>query len=111
MEQRLQDTKRVTLNGTGTGTVSFGPGRPNEKWTVTRIGVQVSSAVLEAQAKIYRGTVGVGSFISGSVSGSTGDTDDSLNETLWSGETLSVQWTGGDAGAVATVTYWGTINV
>lgn len=109
--QRLQDTKRVVLDAAGAGTVSFGPGRPNEKWTVTRIGVQVSSNTLEAQAKIYRGTVGVGSYISGSISGSTGDTDDGLEETLWSGETLSVRWTGGDVGATATVTYWGNIDV
>lgn len=111
MAQRLQDTKRVVLDASGTGTVTFGPGRPNEKWTVTRIGVQVSTNVLESQAKIYRGTVGVGSYISGTVSGSTGDNDDGLEEALWSGENLSVQWTGGDVGATATVTYWGTIDI
>lgn len=110
MEQRLQDTKRVTINAAGVGTIPFGPGRPNEKWTVTRVGVQVSTNVLEAQAKLYRGTVSPGSYISGTISGSTGSTDDALNETLWSGETLTVQWTGADVGSIATVTYWGTIN-
>ena len=111
MGQRLQDTKRVVLDSNGVGTVSFGPARPREKWTVQRVAVQVSSGTLEAQAKLYRGTVGVGSYISGTVTGSTGDTDDALSEVLWSGETLSVQWTGGDAGATATVTYWGEIDV
>jgi hypothetical protein len=111
VSQRLQNTQRVTLNASGSGTVSFGPARPREKWIVKRVAVQVSSTTLEAQAKIYRGTVGVGSYISGTVTGSTGDTDDGLSEVLWSGETLSVQWTGGDVGATATVTYWGDIDV
>lgn len=111
MQQRLQNTAQVVLDSNGSGTISFGPARPNERWLVTRVGVQVSTQVNEAQAKLYRGSVGVGTYISGSVSGSTGDTDDSLNESLFSGETLCVQWTGGDAGATATLTYWGTIDV
>lgn len=111
MQIPLLDTKRVTLNGSGTGTVTFGPSRPGEKWTVNRTSVLVSTQVLEAQAKTYRGSVGPGSFISGTVSGSTGDTDDGLNEVLWSGQYLTVQWTGGDANAVATVTYGGTIDI
>lgn len=111
MQQRLQDTKRVILDGSGNGTVTFGPGRPNEKWTVNRISVQCSAAVKEAQAKVYRGTVGPGTLLTGTVTGSTGDTDDGLTEILWSGETVSVQWTGGDAGATATATYWGNIDV
>lgn len=110
-QQRLQDTRRIVLNASGTGTVSFGPGRPNEKWTVSRVHVECSTHTLESQATLYRGTVGVGSAISSTISGSTGDTDPDLDETLWSGETLSIQWTGGDVGATATVAYWGVIDV
>jgi len=111
MRQRLQDTKRITLDGSGNASVIFGPGRPNELWTVNRVSCGVSTKVLEAQFKLYRGNVGPGSFISGSVSGSTGDTDDGLNEVLNAGEYLTAQWTGGDVGATATVTYWGDIDV
>lgn len=111
MQARLQDSKRAILDGSGNGTVSFGPGRPNERWTIQRVSCSVSTNTKEAQFKVYRGTAGVGSFVTGSVTGSTGDTDDGLNESLWSGETLSAQWTGGDVGAQAVVTYWGTIDV
>ncbi len=111
MDARLQDTARVTLNASGVGTIRFGPGRPREKWTVTRVSCQASSNTKEAQFKLYRGSVGPGTFISGSVSGSTGDTDDTLREALNSGEYLTGQWTGGDVGAVATVTYWGNIGL
>lgn len=111
MQQRLQDSKRVTLGAGGVGTITFGPGRPGEVWTVNRISCQVSTQILEAQFKVYRGSVGIASFITGSVSGSTGDTDDGINERLNAGEYLSVQWTGGDVGATATVTYWGDIDV
>lgn len=111
MQVRLQDSKRVILAAGGVGTVTFGPGRPGEVWTVNRVSCQVGTTVLESQFKLYRGSVGVASYISGTISGSTGDTDDGINEALNAGEYLSAQWTGGDVGATATVTYWGTIDV
>lgn len=111
MQLRLQDTKRVVLDGSGNGSVTFGPGRPNEVWTVNRISTGVSTAVKEAQFKVFRGSVGPGSYITGSISGSTGDTDDGLNETLHASEYLTAQWIGGDVGSAATVTYWGNVDV
>ena len=111
MDARLQDTARVTLNASGVGTIRFGPGRPREHWTITRVSCQVSTKVLEAEFKVYRGSIGPGTFISGSVSGSTGDSDDGLKEGLNAGEYLSAQWTGGDVGAIATLTYWGNIVI
>lgn len=111
MQQRLQDTKRITLDASGNGSVIFGPGRPNELWTVNRVSTGVSTQVREAQFKVFRGSIGPGSYISGSISGSTGDTDDGINEVLNAGEYLTAQWIGGDVGATATVTYWGNIDV
>lgn len=110
-QQRLQDSKRVTLSASGSGTVRFGPDRPNVQWTVTRVSCQVATNTNEAQFRLYRGNAGTSTYISGSVSGSTGDTDDGLSEVLQAGEFLTAEWTGGDVGAQATVTYWGDIVV
>lgn len=110
MGARLQDVKRVTLDSNGYGIIRFGPGRPREIWTVQRVTCQVSSNTKEAQFKLYRGNVS-SAFLSGSVSGSTGDTDDGLNEMLNAGEFLTGEWSGGDAAATATLTYWGNIDI
>ena len=106
---RLVDSARVTLDGSGTGTVRFGPTRPGERWHVTSVSVSVSTNTSTPVAKVYRGNVGPGTFISGTYDGAL-DTDPQLNEQLWPGEYLSVQWTGGDSGATATATYRGTIE-
>lgn len=109
MSARLQDTKRTTLDVTGAGNLTFGPGRPGERWIVERISVSVSTNTNEAACYIRRGLNGP--LITATISGSSGDTDDGLNESLWSGETIAVQWQGGDSGAIATATVWGTIDV
>lgn len=111
MPQRLQDAKRVTFNAQGYGTIAFGPGRPNEVWTVTRVTCQASTNTKEATFKLYRGNVGTSAYITGSVSGSTGDTDDGLSERLNASEYLTAEWSNGDASAVGTVTFWGDIDV
>lgn len=110
MKQILQDTRNATVAGTGIATVTFGPQHPRHKYTVQRVSVQCSTNTLESTAQIYRGNVGRGSRISGTVSGSTGDTDPDLSEELWSGQFLTVQWTGADVGATATATFWGEID-
>lgn len=107
---RLQDSRRVTLDSSGMGIIRFGPGRPNEVWTVEQVSCRVSTQTLEAQFKLYRGSIGLASFISGSVSGSTGDTNDTVNQRLNAGEYLTGQWTGGDVGAEAVMSFWGEIS-
>lgn len=106
---RLYDSVRVTLDGSGTGTVRFGPSRPGERWRVTSVSVSTSTNTNTPVAKVYRGTPAPGAFISGTYDGAL-DTDPELNELLWAGEYLSVQWTGGDSGATATATYRGTVE-
>lgn len=108
-EIRLADTASVTLDGSGNGSVRFGPNHPRQAWRVNSISVQVATNTKEATAQVYRGNVSPGSRISGTVSGSTGDTDPDLNEHLWPGEYITVSWTGGDANTKATATYSGVI--
>ena len=104
--RQLHDSARVELDASGAGTVRLGPGRHGVRWTVRRITVQTSTATKVPEARVYRGGVGDASFITGTFVGSF-DVDDGLNEQLEHGEYLTVAWTGGDAGAVATATWSG----
>lgn len=110
MDVRLEDSKRVTLNASGYGQVRFGPGNPRERWHVTSVSCQASSNTAEAAFKLYRGTPSP-RFVTGSVSGSTGDTDSEVDVWLNGGEFCTAEWVGGDPNAVATVSFWGTIDI
>lgn len=92
----------ATVNGvTGYGLIRFSPN--GEKWQITRVHVECSSRVSEAQARLYLGQVRTDTVIDGTYSGSSGDTTtDSIY--LEDGQTLFVEWTGGVNGAVAVVT-------
>jgi hypothetical protein len=106
-ERPLQDSRSVTLDANGYGVVTFGPGRPNTRWLVNRISVQVSSNTNEPTANVYRGTINPGTFITGTYSGSN-DTDSQVSDNpLYPGEYYSVEWVGGDAGATAIVSFGG----
>lgn len=71
---------------------------------------QATSNTAEAMFKLYRGNPSP-RFITGSVSGSTGDTDDGIDVTLHAGEYVTAEWTGGDIGAIGTASFWGDIDV
>lgn len=97
-------TKTVTLDSSGSGTVKIGPTSSGQTWRITRASVQTSTAVKVPQALLYQGNKTT--FISGTVSGSN-DTDDALNVLLTGSGYIMCVWTGGDAGAVATLTVAG----
>lgn len=110
--QRLRDSRSVVLDSNGYGTIRYGPDRPNVNYLITSISVNVARTdgnpqVLEAGARVYHGNPSPATFISGTFTGSSGDTDDGRNETLWPGEYLTVEWTGGDAGATAYASFSG----
>lgn len=101
----LRDSRSVVLDANGYGAVTFGPSR--DPWTIQRMSVSVSSNTSEPQANIYRGTVNPGTKISGTYSGSN-DTDSQVSDNpLYPGETYTCEWTGGDAGATATISFSG----
>lgn len=103
--QEVRESRSVVLDGSGNGSVTFGPDR--YPWIIQRVSVRVSSNTNEPQANIYRGSVNPGSFVSGTFSG-TNDTDSNLNDgVLHIGELYVCEWTGGDAGATATVSFYG----
>ena len=100
----LSQQAQVVLNGSGYGTVSLTP--HGENWRISSTTVRVSTRVLEAVSNSYRGLVGAAYLIEATNSGSTGDTSNS-DIFLRDGETLIIEWTGGDVGATATATITG----
>lgn len=94
----------MTLDGTGSATVSFQPNGSNI--SISRLYVQVSTSVKQASVTLYKGNIAPSNAIGTIVSGSTGGLA-SGQIFMSDGQTLYVVWTGGDAGATATVTFSG----
>lgn len=110
MPRQLPLNASVTgkLNGSGNGTsATLGPSASGETWSVTLISVKCSSNASEAIASVYLN----GAFVGGSTWGSTGDSDTGITLAMAVGQTLTAQWTGGDAGATGTLTAIGTRTV
>lgn len=102
----LKEFKQVTLNANGNGTVKLGPTSPFQIWIPTSCQIGCSSNVKESAFTLY---IGDTSFAyANSVSGSTGDTSGIVDVTLNPNEVIIGIWTGGDVGAVATLTLFGT---
>lgn len=101
----IRDSRTVTLDASGNGSVQFGPGRPNTRWLIEGVSVSVSTKVLEALGVL---TDSSGARISETFTASSGDSDNALPDTpLWPGQTYRFTWTGGDVGAVATASFRG----
>jgi hypothetical protein len=97
----------VVLDGAGNGQVSFQAVGNNIR--ITNGYAKCSTAVKQAVATAYKGTIiAAGSIVSSTQSGSTGSPFTGPFDLL-DGETLTVRWEGGDAGATATATFTGKI--
>jgi hypothetical protein len=99
----------VTLDSNGNGTVSLGPQHVREHFQVDSASVAVaplagqSAPLKQAQCSVYVGTsVNASTFFGTTVTGSTGDTC-SVGQDIQTGQLVFAVWTGGDVGAVATM--------
>jgi hypothetical protein len=129
--QLTDETVSVTLNGSGNGQAVITPGAPSPgggvgvgrnsglTWDVIGVAVSVaplaghSAPVNQAQCSVYL-SYGIQSatpndFQGQTATGSTGDTD-TLTATLKPGDWITAVWSGGDAGAIATLRVLGTVN-
>ncbi len=95
----------VTLDATGAGTVRLQPSNVNQTWHVVQASVLVSSNTKEPTAKLYQNG---SSFLGGTYTGSNDST--SLDITVRNGY-IQCNWTGGDAGAKATLYLQGSIHI
>lgn len=100
----------ITAGG-GTGTAQLGPSFPRESWRVSVASVSVATGTLEAQCKISQGAYAGQTFIDGTTWGSTGDSTSNFSAPVYVGSQVFAVWTGGDPGALATLTLTGTREV
>lgn len=110
----LNEAASVTLDGSGNGTLKMTPFGGGATWQPTLAAVKASSHVLEAQCRIYVGPSPVDQyFVAGTLSGSTGDSTDQVGgySVDTHGSALWAVWTGGDAGAQATMSVNGTETI
>lgn len=110
----LSENATVTLDGTGAGTLRMRPVGGSETWTATLVSVKASSAVSEAQCRLYAGPSATDPYyVAGTLSGSTGDSTDQLGSYSIDthGTSLWAVWSGGDPGAVATMIVSGTRTI
>lgn len=101
---RFRYSKQVVLDGSGNGSIRLAPS--GRDWTLEYIAVNVSSNVLEASCVVCQDQIGDSYITDTSRTGSSGDTSDTVHN-VRDGYCLYVVWSGGDAGATATVVYSG----
>lgn len=104
-------TAAVTLDGSGAGTASTGPSFPRESWEVSVASVVVATNTNEAQCKVSQGATAGQTFVDGTTWGSTGDSTSNFSAPVYLGSRVFAAWTGGDAGALATLTVTGTRRI
>jgi hypothetical protein len=108
----LSVTVSVILDGSGNGTAQIGPTTTNEVWSPSVASVSVATNVNEAQCRIYAGNaLSAGYFVDGTTWGSSGDSTSNFASQVYPGQSVFARWTGGDAGARATLTITGTRQV
>ena len=110
MQVPLNESATVKLNGSGAGTARVGPISARETWTPGNASVSVSSNTNEATCSIYVGDSATQrNFVDSTFTGSSGDSSDRLGaSTVKVGAYVFAVWSGGDAGATATLTVTGT---
>lgn len=123
----INESVSVVLDGGGNGTARITPGQVARgrsggvgagrnsglSWDLTAVNVSVSTFTNDASAVAYI-SYGIQSSsqadaVAQTASGSSGDTA-TLTAHLIPGDWLTVVWTGGDVGAVATMRLTGSVN-
>jgi hypothetical protein len=104
----LDETRSVTIAANGTGTLTMVPGNAHESWHITNSSVTTSTAVKIPVAGIWVGAIS-GPPKTGTQTGNSDDSDTVMD--VQRGGFLSVQWTGADVGAMASVNVSGTRTI
>lgn len=113
----LNESATVILDGTGTGQAKLSPvgaRYSGYEWEPAMCYVSVSTNAKEAKATTYV-SYGIQSAqptdaIGTTITGSTGDTC-TMSQKLKPGDWVITKWTGGDAGAVATMRLTGSVRI
>jgi hypothetical protein len=106
----LTTNASVTLGGSGNGTVSLGP-QVGQRWRLRTASILIPNAILIPQCKIYMGGAALDPFfIDGTYTGALASTSNVNGRPLTNGQRIFAVWTGGNPGAVATLTIAGTVE-
>ncbi len=98
-------TAQVVLDGNGTGVASV-TCDAGSRWEITNTAVSTTDTVLQPTARLYYGSRPTpGSFVEGTYSGAL-DNSNTPHE-IAGGETITVEWTGGDPGITAYLAVYG----
>lgn len=106
----LNENADTALDGAGNGTLRMRPFGGGETWLPAAVSVKCSTNATEAQCKVYVGPTATDPyFLDSTLSGSTGDSTDRVKglQVDTHGSYLWAVWTGGDPGAIATMTVTG----
>ena len=103
--QPFKAVEQVTLNAAGGGQVTLSP--PGVDWQITLASCSTSTRVKEPVFKLYMDGTSDANFLEGTYSGSQDATD--TPHYVPAGSQLIGVWTGGDAGARATLRVTGTV--
>ncbi len=97
----------VTLDGSGNGQVSIGP-PSGAVWALRLASVSTTGTVKQPQAFLYRGSSsGPIEQIDSTYLGNSSSSGKVAGAPFFSGQVLWAKWTGGDAGAIATLQAYG----
>lgn len=105
----LNETTSVTLDGSGAGTAQVGPRGMGTTWLPEVVSVKTSTATKVPTCRVYAGAAATdGNFVDGTYSGSQNATDNVKGQKVYPGFYVWAVWSGGDAGATATLSVTGT---
>jgi hypothetical protein len=101
----------VILNAQGGGTVQVGPNVPGVVWFPSTAAVSTSTATNVPLAYLYQGiSANASSLISATYTGSA-DSTDLPGQPMYAGTLLICAWVGGDVGATATLSVFGSMQI
>lgn len=101
-------SKTVVLDANGNGRIQLGP-LLGQRWLLNIASIHVDSNTNEPTCKVYiGGTDDPSTFIDGTYTGSLNSTDAVAQFPITVGNYIIAVWNGGDVGANAQLTIWGT---
>lgn len=106
---QLLKSATVALDASGAGSVVLGPERGGERWSVTRMAVQNTSA-LRTDCAIYRDIISSQTMLFGSSAGNSDVASGDPPLELQPANRLIVVWSGGTPGAIGTVVLEGKLT-
>ena len=102
-------TVTVTLDGSGSASAMTGPGRANVAWRVTRLTSDVSNETPLTMLQIFTNSVIPANYMDGTRRASHNVSELVTPIIIDPASRLVLQWSGGPAGAIASVSIYGDL--